>query len=327
MMWENLLTNGRNVMVENGTLKLVAFLLMLVVYFWVQGDREVTEAFYAKVRVQVPEKHVLVSPPLDRVKIQVRGRWSVVSRFDEDQLEPIPLLLSPNDDGQTVALTTDMVPLPPGMRVINVQPNRYLPQLERKVSKRVALKPNLVGEPPKGYILGEVSVQPSSLEIFGPKSLLGRTNYLRTQSLDVSDKTASFERRLRLAIDDARIEFDPDVDIRVRVTISTPLVERTLEDIPVEAVNTSYEATITPSTVRVSVKGPEAVLKGLKRSAILASVDLSAEANKPPGTFKKRAEITNLPTDVELVGIYPTDFKVVTKRPSTPTPAPAPNKE
>jgi YbbR domain-containing protein len=311
-MWERLRQMMVGMFWENRLFKAVALLLMLLSYTWVRGDREVTEAFYARVRLGVPDEYVLMSPPLERVKVSVRGKWSMLDRFEDNELEPIRLVLSPQDDKHYVEIAPDLISLPPGLRIVRLEPSRYRVDLDREVRERVTIQPMIVGEPPRSYELGEIEVEPEQIEIRGPRELLEDRRWVRTERIDVSDSSTDIDRQVRLDVGDPRIKYDFDKTIRVHIEILVQETERTIEDVPVVAVDTTHPVEITPAKTSVTVRGPRGAVEELRRDDLFAAIDLSKEDERPPGTFRKAAKIENLPDEIEEVRVYPKSFRVRT---------------
>lgn len=324
----------QRVFVVNGSLKLIAFVLTLALFIWVREDRESAVTGQVPIRLVIPEGMVLVSEPVERVRVTVGGRWSDLNKFDPSQLSPITLNVAA-DAGGLVGISADMIRLPPGLRVTSIQPNYVRVELEPAESKSVEIRPRRVGDPGGSFDLGDIKVTPERIEVTGPRSSVENLEYVWTEPVDVTDRTESFEKRVQLRIDDPFIQYDIARPITVRVTIATQEVTRTIQEVGVFGVNTSYAASVRPDTVTVTIRGPKPTVDKMSADSIYAAIDLSAESERPPGTFSKQARIVNLPPDVNLVQFHPTDFLVTTERVArpehqaptpgpTPTPAPRP---
>lgn len=322
------------VFMVNGSLKLIAFILTLSLFIWVREDRESAVTGHVPIRLVIPEEMVLVSEPVERVRVTVGGRWSDLNKFDPSQLSPITIDVDREADG-LVGISTEMIRVPNGLRVTSIQPNYVRVELEPAETKSVEIRPRRVGDPGESFDLGEIQVSPPQIDITGPRSAVENLEYVWTEAVDVTDRTESFEKRVQLRIDDSFLQYDVDRPITVRVPIATQEVTRTIQDVSVEPVNTSYAVSVRPEIVTVTVRGPKPTVDKMNANTIYAAIDLTEESEKPPGTFSKQAKILNLPQDVALVQFYPTDFFITTKRVPrpdseeevTPDPAPAPKRD
>lgn len=305
--------------VSNGSLKLLAFGLALALFFWVREDRDSTLTGSVPLHLIIPEGMVLVSEPVERVRVTVGGRWSDLNKFDPSQIKPIRLDIDRNAAG-SVGISSDLVQLPPGVRVTTIHPSFVHVELEPAVTKRIDVRVRRVGEPAESFQLGDIEVTPHRIEVTGPQSSIDNIDHVWTESIDVSDRTETFERRVHLRIDDAFLQYDVDQPINVRVPITAQEVTRTFQGVAVVGMNTSYEVNVHPSVVSVTVHGPKPIVDKITSETLYAAVDLTVENRQPPGRFDRTATIYNMPDRVQLVQFHPTNFLVTTTRAEPDTP-------
>lgn len=305
----------RRIFIHNFYLKFIAAVLTLALYIWVSEDREAVIADYARVQIVVPEDMVLVSDPPDRVKVTIRGRWSDINRFDATQLDPIRIDLSRSDRSTTVDISPNMIRVPPGLRVTNVEPNSLFVELEDESYRTVPITPQISGEPHSSYAVESVRVTPQTVTIRGPQSRIDAINAVSTQTVDISDRTRSLRRQVQLRTDDGLVTPELDDPVVVEVDIETQEITHTFEDIPVEAVNTSFNTTVAPATTNITVRGPKPVVETLDPSILRVEIDLSDEDDALPGTYSREAEVFNIPQNITLVSIFPERFRVTTTEP------------
>jgi YbbR domain-containing protein len=305
---------------RNFMLKAIAFMLTLAIFLWVREDREAAITAHAPLRILYPDDMVQTSPPVEKAAITIRGRWSTLNRFDPSSLEPITVEVTAEDNGEFVSIPTESVKLPSGLEVTAIQPEYVSVELEKKAEKTVDVRPRLVGQPAEAYRIGDVEVRPSSVTIRGPASSIGEVRYAGTEPIDVTGAKEDFERKVQLRFDDPLINYDLSSPIAVSVPVITQEVQRTLQGVAVVPINTGDLVDLSPDSVGVTVRGPKATVDALTVETVRATVDLGQEATKPPGTFNKQPRITNLPPGVTLVGVYPTDILVTTRRPESLSP-------
>src|SRR5690554_3710667 len=195
----------RRIFVHNFSLKFIAGVLTLALYIWVSEDRETVVASFAPVRIVVPDNLMLVSDPLDRVKVTIRGRWSDINRFDPSNLEPIRLDLTRADSDSIVTISSTMVRVPPGLRVVSIEPSSMYVELEQEAQRMVPIIPQTTGQPQSSYVVEGIDVNPARVAIRGPRSRLDRINSVQTEPVDVSNHNESFERNVQLLVDDGLV--------------------------------------------------------------------------------------------------------------------------
>ena len=311
----SLLLSLRQLVVRNFYLKFIAAVLTLALYIWVSEDRETVVAGFAPVQMVVPENMALVSDPLDRVKVTIRGRWSDVHRFDVSQLDPIRLDLSPTDQDRIVNITSNMIRVPPGLRVTNVEPASVYVDLEREISRTVSISPQISGEPAPSYAIESLEVTPSTLTVRGPRSRLERLTSIPTETVDISGRSTPLRRQVRLRIDDGLVRPEEDTAVIIDIQFGTQETTRTFRELPVVGVNTRYATSIEPSTTSVTLRGPMNIIEDLGPDVLRAEIDLTREDQRPPGTYSRDVTVQNIPPEVELLRVFPERFRVTTSEP------------
>ncbi len=304
---------GRQIFVRNFYLKFIAIILTLALYIWVSEDRETVVAAHAPVQMVVPDDMMLVSEPLDRVTVTIRGRWSDIDRFDTGDMDPIRLDLSPADDETVVSITPDMIRVPPALRVTDVEPDNIYVELEPEITRTVPLEPQVSGSAADSYTVEDIRVRPETITIRGPQSRVEQIDEIQTERVDISGQTDSIEREVRPRIEDGLVTAELDEPIVVTVDIETEEITETLSAIPVEGVNTRYRTTVEPAEADVTVYGPQSTIEQLDLDLIRGEIDLTEEDERPPGAFSRGAEVVNLPSDVEFRRIHPERFRVTTE--------------
>jgi len=302
----------QGIFVRNIHLKGIALLLTFALYLWVGEDRETQIIASAPLQFSVPEDQVLIEPKPDRIKVTLRGRWSSFNQIEETELPPVTVDLTAPDDGRTVQIPREAVDPPPGLRVVSLEPNAVRVEMAEKFEKEVDIEPRIAGRTRGSYAIGDIQVDPSTVEISGPKNAMQDLSSVPTEPIDVTGRVRSFKKRIQLRPESSRISYNLDGPVTVTVPIRAEKIERTLRDLQVDAVDTTYPTEISPPTVDVTVRGPRSIVEDIDPETLNAIVDMSPQQDRPPVKFEKKVEIRNLPADAEVVDIHPTHFIVET---------------
>lgn len=311
---ESLRDGAERIFVRNFHLKAIAFLLTCALYLWVGEDRETQIITALPVNIEIPEDQVLLQPKLDKVNVTLRGRWSALEDFDQSDLKPIVLELSNSDDGQAVPITPGSVDVPPGLRVASIEPSVVRVEMEKKVDKELNIRPRIVGRTRGSYQVGEVETKPETVIASGPEEVMAEISSIPTEPIDVTGRVRSFKKRVQLRPENPMVVYKLDQPVTVSIPINAEQIEKTLREISVTAVNTTYRTEISPTAVELTIRGPRSRIEQLDQSSLHAVVDLSEEDERSPGRYEKEVKIRNLPDDVELVRREPKHFVVTTNR-------------
>ncbi len=93
----------------------------------------------------------------------------------------------------------DNIKLPVFVRLINMNPSTVTVTLEETSEKSVPVKPDIVGEPMKGFKVMRMKVSPGNITVAGGKSELEKLKWVRTEPVDISGTTKTLNREVKVA--------------------------------------------------------------------------------------------------------------------------------
>ncbi len=124
--------------------------------------------------------------------------------------------------------------------------------VERKITKKVIVKANIVDKVLNGYVLGRIVIIPESINISGPESLLKTIDFVQTEKISIAKASGRI-------IKDAAIENKdiPDVNIdTLKVRVIIPVVESVnsaefKKKVILKNINNNYNYILSPEEVSV----------------------------------------------------------------------------
>lgn len=134
----------------------------------------------------------------------------------------------------------------------------------------------LTGSVPTGFEVTGVEVSPASANIAGEQSLLDTIEALSFSKIDVSHRTSSFTRTVKLNSLSGLKHISSD-QVSVSVTISEIETTRKFDDVQVSFMNGSeaLSASAQTDSISVVVTGPYTQVESLDAQSIIATVDLT----------------------------------------------------
>ncbi|MBH24973.1 MAG: hypothetical protein CMH57_11060 [Myxococcales bacterium] len=308
---------------ENTTLKLIAFLLALILHLFVRGDRESVLALYLQVDINVPAERVLLTEPVEQIKVTVRGKRSALNILEREGFRPLSIDLS-DVDTNYYEFSPDMLLLPPRVTVTSIQPPGFPVELDRQGLKALDVVPRTVRQPAEGYRVSSWKLDPPKVEVAGPMSVLEELSAVVTEPIDLTGRTRTFETRARVrSISSRRVSISPS-QVNVQVIIEPTEIQQTFNGIPVKVHNADPLSTkVEPTSVSVTLKGPPKTLATLDVGQLFAV--LEGGDKLPPATYRRRiTEVTPLPEDVRVTAVSPTMVSLILLPPDPPE-SPDPN--
>lgn len=221
--------------VENAGLKFVALVLSITLFIMVNTNRDAVIGVNVGVSYSLPEDKVLVSPLVDQVRLNIKGSWRRIKRFDEREIERIRVNLQ-SWQGGDYTFSQSAIRLPPGLALLSITPASMPVRFEPRQEKTVPVRVAAVGAPTYGYKVANIASKPSQVTIRGAKSAVDGMSEVMTRDLDLTGRSSSFQEVLPLVRPEPAsiITIVDDAPVEVDVTIVEEMDSHRLEGVPVE---------------------------------------------------------------------------------------------
>jgi len=170
------------------------------------------------VAANIRDDMILTARSSDAVDIRVRGSRGALRRVPTDIEYSVDLAdAKPGVTSREVDLTA--LDVGRGAQIVSRSPTQLEFTLERKISRRMRVKPDVVGKPGDGFVLGNVEATPRRVLVAGAESEVLRLGEVLTETVDVSGATATIERPVSAVALGAHAWLEPKQEIRVRAEI------------------------------------------------------------------------------------------------------------
>ena len=183
----------------------------------------------------------------------------------------------------------------------------------------VEIVPDLRGDPAPGYRRGSVSVEPSTVTLAGPSSVLNELpGFVKTLPISITEATEVFTQRTPLTVPTNVVVVGINY-VTVTVEILPILGSRTMTDtVEVQGLSQAWVATLSPNEVDVILEGPDTLLAVLTPDSIQVFVSLFG---LEPGVHRV-APVVLAPEGIRVVSVIPETIEVVIGLSPTPSPSP-----
>ncbi len=268
----------RSLVVENLNLKLLSLAFALVLYSLVHGSQEAQRSLLLSVVALTPQgssNRVLVTPIPAQIRVTVRGTKSALDDLHADDMANLQLDLHSGTETR-VTFKPTMIPLPPGLKVEQIDPPELDLAWEDLVVRDVPVEVGVVGTPARGFVVkGEPLADPRVLRARGPKSEVLVVQRARADAFDVGGLTeGKYTRQLAVERPPGRVTLDAP-SISATVDIGREVVERSFMKVPVAVIGRA-NAKAQPVEVDVRLACPPEVVRALRPEQILPRVQVSS---------------------------------------------------
>ncbi len=272
-------------------LKVLAIALAVVLWLTVAGEHVVERSLRVPLEFRnIPSTLEIVGNAPDNVDVRVRGSSALLSRLQPGEIVAVLDLESARAGSRLFHIRNDEVRAPFGVEVAQVVPATLGLELERSSRRTVLVKPALEGEPAAGFVVGRVSSEPATVEIVGPDTRVKQITEATTEPVSVDGARTRVRDIVTVGVPDVSVRLVQPQTATVIAEIAPAPVERQLPNVPVRWRNLGADlrARVSPSVVRVAVRGARDSLSALPPDAVRAFVDL---AGLGAGRYNLRVQV------------------------------------
>ena len=285
--------------------------LVLAVFLWmvVSGEETVERGLRVPLELlQVPAGLELTGEVPATVDVRVRGASGSLSRVSTGDVVAVLDLRSARSGRRLFPLTPEQVRVPFGVEVVQVQPSALAMAFESSASRQVPVVPAVDGRPAPGYVVGQMTADPKTVEVIGPETAVRRVTEALTEPVSVSGARDHVRQSVILGLIDPSLRLKNARAAMVTVQIVPAPLERSLRGRPVHLRNVpgTLEAQAIPSAVDLTLRGSREALARVEADDIVAYVDLTGLG---PGQYSLTVHADSSP-EAGVTRIEPSSVQV-----------------
>jgi YbbR domain-containing protein len=208
----------RQYVVHNLGLKLVSLLLAIGLWLAVARDPVAQVAVDVPVQMQsLPHDLEVSSEHIPQVQIRLSGPQRIINRLQPSDVHAEINLAQVQAGERSFVLTANDVRYPDGLQVVQIIPSDLHLSFDLRATRRVQVKPRVVGTFASGYEIARILVVPPTLNVVGPRKHLDETEFAITDPVDVTGNTDRMSFATHAYVSDPLIQvINPDL---VHVTV------------------------------------------------------------------------------------------------------------
>jgi len=263
-----------------GHLGLKVLSLGLAVLLWavIAGEETVERGLRVPLELQqFPGGLELQNDAPSLVDVRLRGASTALSRMGPGDVIAVLDLRTARPGHRLFQLTPELVRVPFGVQVVQVTPSSVTLIFEKSASKPVAVVPPIEGNPAPGYVLGNTTIDPKTVDVVGPESAVERVTEALTEPVSVAGAKQDVSETVPIGFQDSSLRLKTPRLASVRVQVIPGPVERPLRERAVHLRNLSsgLRAQATPNAVHVVLRGSRQGVGRVDAEMVSAYVDLA----------------------------------------------------
>lgn len=202
-------------------LRLAVVALVAAVLLWGFSQSTATQERGFEIPVvptHIPDDLILTARSSDALDVRVRGSRGALRRVPANLEYEVDLSgAKPGVTSREVDLTA--LDVGRGAQIVSRSPTELEFTLERKIARRLRVKPDVVGKPAEGFVAGEPEATPRRVLVTGAESEVLRLDEVLTETIDVTGATQAIERSVGVVALGSHAWIEPAEDLRVRVDV------------------------------------------------------------------------------------------------------------
>jgi YbbR domain-containing protein len=282
--------------------------LLLAFFLWFSinvSERDAEREVKLPITVRrLPAALIVTNLPSNPVIARIRGPRTILDGVDTRETRVALDLTGAVPGDRMIELSPELVrpDLPRRLKVIRLEPPRLKVHLESIVARSLPVHVEVAGLPPLGYTVAGTTVEPAEVKATGPASRVNDLKEIKTEPVDVSGATDTFQRDgVLLSWAGDFVTFAPD-HVQVGVAVKQVMMSREFPKVEVRILNAdNVRAQLIPPTVDLTVTGPQRMLHNYQLKDGTAYVDASG---LKPGDHPVDVRV-DLPAALELESMKP----------------------
>ena len=263
---------------RNLGLKVLAIALATVLWLTVAGEHVVERTLRVPLEFRnVPQALEIVGTTPDTVDVRVRGSSALLSRVQPGEIVAVLDLSAARPGPRIFAIRNDEVRAPFGIEIAQIVPATLSLDLQKSSRRTVPVIPATQGDPAPGFVVGDVSAEPPTVDIIGPESRVRQIAQATTEPVSVAGAQSRVRDVVNIGVIDSSVRLAQPQNATVIVDVVPAPMERQITDVPVRVRNlaTGRQADVVPAVVRVRIRGDREQVGDARSSAATAFVDLA----------------------------------------------------
>lgn len=296
---------------RNWVVKLTCFVLAIFIYFFYRTASLQNSTLVVPLQISSRGNMVPAETVPSHVKVSLKGRPQDLARITNQNISTYLNLDYYTEPGEyaipiQIQLAPEILGISPLQVTVEGGPIEM--SIAEKGREQIPVKPDIQGSPAPGYEITSITINPSTVSVFGAVPLLESMEEVYTDEITVDERRTSFTQTVELIHDNQLVSYS-DEPVSVSVTIQPITVTRRFVDqtIYLYGVNPLFIAQSEPERVTFTLTGNQNQLEAFTPE--LHTVRLDCSHVKEPGVYDLPVEIV-LPAGIRLVSQNPRTVKV-----------------
>ncbi len=242
-------------------LKLFSLCLGTVLWFFVVAANQVEMNIKFPIElVNLPENLVIYNQYQKELDVTVRGSRRILQELRTRNIVRSIDLTGAVPDTIVIANTLDSIPLPSSVSVLRLQPANITLSIDQLVQKHIPIHAVTEGEVSAGYKLQQIVLNPTNIEVSGPKTVIDPQLALKTYVINLDGLNHSTTLPVHLNLSPELVNLIGETTVVAKILVKENFVEKTIKKIPINVKDAGAPVTVKPNSITVKASIPESLI-------------------------------------------------------------------
>ncbi len=203
-----------------GIASILCFLVVTGVWFTFTRGQTTFSSIEVPVEIikKAPDIDIVSTSP-NNVKLTLSGPRVILRSINVNDIDLIVKIKDEKPGTYIYDITSKNLSLPPGIKIVKLDPSRVTIKLDRIITKIIPVQVNWVGKLNPDILITKCVVSPKAVKLRGPRSLLNSLSTVYTEPVTVDNITKSGELITRIHLNPSLHVIGMGYDITVKYEV------------------------------------------------------------------------------------------------------------
>ncbi len=296
-------------------LRLISLGLATVLWYFVGGEDIVNKNVMIPVEViNLPNDLVISNQFKKEIEVSVIGPRSLVLDIGNRAISRQVDLAEAKPGTMVIENRNSSISVPRGVKVKRIQPASIILSLDKLIQKRLVVNPVTSGTIASDYLLKGIRMEPDSIAITGPQTVIEPFEALRTKVIEVGGLRASTTIQVPLELDTVIVDLIGETTVTAYLDISVKTVQKKISNLPVEVIVNDVLQRVTPASVSITAAFPKTIIREDISLRSLFKVT-ATEAVEGKGLLVQVTQTREFPDPIRILQIEPKFVTLIKESP------------
>jgi len=247
---------------KDWTLRIISLGVAIVLWNFVGGEDIVNKNVMVPVEIiNLPRDLVISNQFKKEIEVSISGPRSLVLDMGNRSISRTVDLEQATPGTMVLENTNDVIDVPRGVKVLRIQPKSVILSLDKMIQKKFVVNPVTEGSLAPDFIMKGIRMDPDSISITGPQTVLSQFEVLRTKPIDISGLRGSTQIQIPLELDPVIVDLIGATTVTADLDIAVETVQKKISALPIKVEKDGLPQRVTPSTISITVALPKTLIR------------------------------------------------------------------